>query len=84
MGHTPEPQPSSSMEEIMASKSCLYLGSDSLLDDYAYYLEYRAQRDLYDFCRRIRALSFAEALTKTGVSYGTFYRRLREYQADRN
>lgn len=61
MSHTSEPQPGiSSPEEIMASGSYLYIGSDSLLDDYAFYLEYRAQRDLYDFCRRVGGLSWSD------------------------
>lgn len=61
MSHPSEPQPViSSPEEIMASGSYLYIGSDSLLDDYAFYLEYRAQRDLYDFCRRVGRLSWSD------------------------
>lgn len=53
-------QHESSLEEIMASNLFLPIGDDSLVDDYAHYIAYRAQRDLYHYCKRMGTISWPQ------------------------
>ena len=56
-------QHESSIEEIMESISFLPLKDDALLDSYAFYLSYRAQRDLYELREEFRALTWEQFLS---------------------